>query len=156
MCAHMMLSNTELVKRHDDAVIRIRQAISTGTCWRGIFLMDVGKRSEAPADVSGKANDLKEWMKVAPRSASGQEHPRPSKTDLIMLEQLIKSCKRLPVGQRIVLLDVGYTADTKPDEKRTEKWKQHSDLVDILTSLGFKMKFLKDTHCVPLGHWGTV
>jgi hypothetical protein len=152
------------VKRHDEAVQRIRQAISSGTCGRGTILMDAGKRSELPADVSGKATDLKEWLKVAPRAANEQDSDFLSKPDLAILpdipkdaiKQLLSSGRRLPLGQRIILVEVGYTADTRPDEKRAEKWEQHRILVDTLTRLGFKVDFVRDTHCVPLGHGGTV
>lgn len=152
------------VKRHDEAVQRIRQAISSGTCGRGTILMDAGKRSELPADVSGKATDLKEWLKVAPRAANEQDFDFLSKPDLTILpdvskdtfKQLLSSGERLPLGQRIILVEVGYTADTRPDEKRAEKWEQHRILVDTLTRLGFKVQFVRDTHCVPLGHGGTV
>jgi hypothetical protein len=152
------------VKRHDEGVQRIRQAISTSKWGKGAILMDAGKRSELPTEVSGKASDLKEWLKVAPRSLSDEDQIRLSKPDLIILpdvsqakiEQLMGSGRRLPIGQRIILIEVGYTADTKPDSKRAEKWEQHRELVDTLTHLGFKVDFNKDIHCVPLGHGGTV
>lgn len=107
---------------------------------------------------------MKEWLKLAPRYTSDQEHTRLSKPDLIILpdvpqdtlEKMLHTGERLPMGQRIILVEVGYTADTKPDEKRAEKWGQHRGLVDTLTRLGFKVEFAQDTHCVPLGHGGTV
>ena len=152
------------VKRHDEAVQSIRQAISTGACGQGTILMDAGKRADLPAEVSGKASDLEQWLKIAPRSWDGPVLPRLSKPDLVILpdvpkdrvEHLLGSGGRLPMGQRIILIEVGYTSDTKPDDKRQEKWEQHSVSVETLTRLGFKVEYDRDTHCVPLGHGGTV
>ena len=64
--------------------------------------------------------------------------------------------QRIKDKQSIVLVEVGYCADTRAEDKQKQKEEQHKELVTTLTSLGFNVLFNKDTHCIPLGHGAVV
>ncbi len=55
-----------------------------------------------------------------------------------------------------MLIEVGYGQDTTPDEKRAQKAAQHAALAALLQNHGFKVEFRQSTHCIPLGHCGSV
>ncbi len=59
---------------------------------------------------------------------------------------------RLPHGQLIVLLEVGFCSDTRAEVKEQEKLAQHANLRETLQALGFAVQ----NHVVPLGHFGSV
>ncbi len=128
------------------------------------MLMDAGKRSELPTEVLGKGSDLRTWLtKCAPIPPTEEQLVMLSKPDIVILPGVKATqfagglanpsgCDRLPAGQPIVLVDVGFCSDTRTAAKEQEKLAQHEQLVQMLRTLGFKVQ----CNPLPLGHGGSV
>jgi ribonuclease HI len=157
------------VKRHDEAVKLIQKAISTGTHGGFAMLMDAGRRTDLPADVCGKAVDLRNWLcKLAPiklaDAVHGQDGVWVSRSDIVILpgirtsklQRMLADGKRLQKGQAIHLIEVGMAAEWTAADRMKDKHAQHAQLVRILTRAGFKVHFTVEKHCVVVGHGGTV
>ena len=54
--------------------------------------------------------------------------------------------------RRVWIIEGGYCADTKYDEKMDNKLMQHEPLIELSTQYGYEVQYLP----VPLGHAGTV
>jgi hypothetical protein len=155
------------IARHDAAVEMLRHCISAagGEEFSGAaMLMDAGKRSELPTEVLGKGSDLRTWLtKCAPTPPTEEQLAMLSKPDIVILPG-VKATEfaaglanpsgsdRLPAGQPIVLVEVGFCSDTRAAAKEEEKLAQHKQLVQVLRTLGFKVQ----CYPVPLGHGGSV
>jgi hypothetical protein len=130
------------------------------------MLMDAGTADDLPDGVMGKGQGLREWLRLAPRPLSEEELASASvtKPDIVMLPGItaaqlsaqLQRGERLLPNQRIVLIEIGYGQDTMPDEKRAQKAAQHAALAALLQNHGFKVEFRQSTHCIPLGHCGSV
>jgi ribonuclease HI len=172
-CSHMMggcrapQMKALQIARHDEAVKMICHCISAagGEQFSGAaMLMDAGKKDELPADVMGKGEDLRTWLLAcAPLAPTNQQLLYLTKPDIVMLPgvqaeafaaSLAKpdGADRLPHGQLIVLLEVGFCSDTRAEVKEQEKLAQHANLRETLQALGFAVQ----NHVVPLGHFGSV
>jgi ribonuclease HI len=128
------------------------------------MLMDMGRADALPEGVAGKGRMLRRWLTVAPRAAEGLDKVVLTKPDFVLLpgvtaeemERRVREGDRLPEGQRITLIELGYGTDTRLEQKREEKSKQHADLANTLRGLGFTVAYDAAVHCVPLGHGGAV
>jgi hypothetical protein len=69
---------------------------------------------------------------------------------------MLSKKQRLQVNQEIILIEVGYCNDTSQLNKIEQKHHQHIGLLQALSMAGFRVAFVKDVHCIPLGFGGTV
>jgi hypothetical protein len=148
------------VKRHDDAVKTIHEAICGGGLQKAAVLMDAGKRVELPEAVANTKDALAEWItRLSPKPIRA---PLPYITapDIVIfhditrddVDHLMDTGTRMRTGQQVTIIEVGYCSDTDASGKLAEKQAQHKTLVETLNSLGYRAK----SYAIPLGHTGMV
>lgn len=158
-CSHPAMQGL-YVKRHDDAVKMIHEAICSGGLQKAAVMMDAGKRAELPGDVVNTKEALPTWVtRLSPRHTTATL-PYITAPDIVIfhdithkeVDHMLNSNERMRLGQRVTIIEVGYCSDTDALSKLAEKQEQHRVLVDTLNTLGFRAK----SYAIPLGNTGMV
>ena len=162
-CSHKAMK-AAYISRHDQAVKILHSVISKKSALGGSFsILDAGKASDLPEETSGKRLPI--WLKPATVDDKTWSQTRP---DIAFISGLPctaqevqcadKNCPRvqnLLANKhmcKIILLEIGFCADTQHQSKRIEKMDQHKSLVDCLRQDGWTVEL----HPITLGHCGTV
>lgn len=158
-CTHKEMKKLH-ISRHNRAVWLIQRALSCSSILAHTpMYVDAGLLQQPRAEVVGSGADLATLVSMAPLP-----HPQPdqvyiTKPDIVVLkDQTVASLSRRQTdedhfdeGERVVLIEVGYGADTSATEKREQKM----ELREHLTTMGYTVESAEQ-HCVVLGHGATV
>ncbi len=148
------------IKRHNEAVQMIGEAIQHGYQGNGVMLMDATSAANTPDYVTGTR--LPEW--VLPQVPSKKRNKlRP---DILWIPTLTPRTIRCPQwlqarrqGQpaqhKVYIIEVGYTGDLRHKEKIEEKLKQHEELATLLREAGWEVQYTR-REAVTLGVGGTI
>lgn len=155
-CAHPSLHGL-YIKRHDEAVKMVFRQLAASKEPMAI-LMDAGKRDDLPDQVLNTKETLSTWLTAVAPTAVPRDAPYLTAPDLVIfhglsladIQGLMATNTRLPHGQRVTLIEVGYCSDTQAQEKLMEKRNQHASLLRTLQQAGLQATL----HAIPLGTTG--
>lgn len=162
-CTHKDMKKLH-ISRHNKGVWLVQRALSySSKLGSKAMFVDAGLLQQTHAEVVGSGADLATLVTMAP-----VPHPQPdqvyiTKPDIVVLKEhtvdSIRSRQRdgehFDEGDGIILIELGYGADTKASDKRKQKMEQHRQLREHLTSMGYNVES-DEKHCVVLGHGATV
>jgi hypothetical protein len=146
------------IKRHDNAVRIIQQAIAKGDKGGCYMVMDAGKLADLPEGVHGKR--IPEWM-LPDIDAEQRERLRPvimfvpGMTHRGMHGRSTSAISAMKRRHPITIFEVGYTSDTRYTEKLAEKRAQHAVLVHALQAAGWQVRD-NEAQVIALGAGGTI
>jgi len=155
-CAHPAM-RALYIRRHDDAVKTIQRYVAKGALGGYYTIMDAGKATELPDNVSGKR--LPRWL--VGRDTPDSDKMRP---DLLIVKGLPAhhgtdvarggSSQAVPAKAQceVHIVEVGYTTDLRYSSKLKEKDEQHEHLSGALTAQGWVVH----RHTILLGMGGTM
>ena len=161
-CTHNRMK-AAYIHRHNTAVQAIAKTISKGKNGGCYMVMDAGAEANLP-DYAASIRPPKWLLPEHPESANELARMRP---DILLVPSLAsgKTPRRhsdLPPSfwthkdtPTAYILEIGYTHDTKHEEKAHRKAEQHSRLAERLREAGWKVVYSK-LEAITLGFGGTI
>jgi hypothetical protein len=153
-CRHSQMQ-AMYVARHDKAVRSIHKTLLRNAGGAAYTVMDACREEELQ-EYSADAKRLPEWL----LPGVPEEERRRMRPDILRVIGLpaaptpeqVQEAVRCKHRHPIQIVEVGYTADTKWQEKRDAKKEQHKMLVTALRQAGWTV----ETYIILVGRTGTV